>query len=462
MTVSHAARQFAIMLSLIVMMLGAGTSARADNPIERLLSPGALVEAHAKQDNNCDACHKPFSKEAQDSLCLDCHKATKADIASKTGFHGRSSQLKGLSCNHCHTDHEGRDANIVPLNPMVFNHDETDYPLTDRHRQVPCSSCHEPGKRWAEAPTACFDCHQKDDPHKKNLGEACESCHAVSGWREVRPFEHGKTRFPLRGKHAEVACGNCHIDQNYKNVGLECNDCHAIQDVHQERFGRECSNCHTEVSWKPVTFDHETSTRFPLRGAHAKASCESCHGESIARKVSVACASCHREQDVHRGQLGNICEDCHNALAWDKDVAFDHGLTNYPLTGLHTVVACEACHATPAYKDADMRCSDCHADDDVHDGRFATRCEGCHSANGWSRVNFDHGKQTKFALTGAHAKAGCYSCHRQKNVADASLPTSCYACHAKEDVHRGAFGRDCGSCHSTSTFRAAFIRRKKQ
>ena len=178
-----------------------------------------------------------------------------------------------------------------------------------------------------------------------------------------------------------VACGNCHIDQNYKNVGLECNDCHAIQDVHQERFGRECSNCHTEVSWKPVTFDHETSTRFPLRGAHAKASCESCHGESIARKVSVACASCHREQDVHRGQLGNICEDCHNALAWDKDVAFDHGLTNYPLTGLHTVVACEACHATPAYKDADMRCSDCHADDDVHDGRFATRCEGCRNSN---------------------------------------------------------------------------------
>jgi Cytochrome c7 and related cytochrome c len=85
-------------------------------------------------------------------------------------------------------------------------------------------------------------------------------------------------------------------------------------------------------------------------------------------------------------------------------------------------------------------------------------CETCHSPNGWNRVQFDHDKQTKFALTGAHKKVGCHDCHRQKNVEDASLPTSCYACHKADDAHRGAYGQNCAKCHTTATFTQAFIR----
>jgi hypothetical protein len=140
-------------------------------------------------------------------------------------------------------------------------------------------------------------------------------------------------------------------------------------------------------------------------------------------------------------------------------VRFDHGLTNFPLIGLHTVAACESCHQSAAFKGAPIACADCHnKEEDVHEGRLTARCADCHTPNGWKRVSFDHGRQTNYPLTGAHAKTGCYDCHRERNVADAKLPTACYACHRKQDVHRGAFGQDCSRCHDTSTFSTAFIR----
>ena len=422
--------------------------------------PGPVIEGHAKIEDVCDDCHKPFSKEAQDSLCLDCHKPTRADIDARRGFHGKTRQRQGVQCAHCHTDHVGRDADIVPFDRALFDHNDSDYPLTGRHRQVECSGCHVAGKRWAEAPSTCFACHEKDQPHKGNLGKECDTCHQDIGWRQVKTFDHAKTKFPLRGKHAEVACANCHLGEVYRGAGIACNDCHAIQDVHQKRFGTTCDNCHNEQNWKTSKFDHDKSTKFPLLGAHKKATCAACHGESLTSKLSMVCADCHRTQDVHQAQLGPNCGDCHDAVAWKNNVIFDHGLTSYPLIGLHAVVTCEACHATPAYQDAGTRCQDCHKSDDAHAGRFTAKCETCHSANGWNRVSFDHGKQTKYPLTGAHARTGCYNCHREKNVADASLPTNCYACHRKQDVHRGAFGRGCGECHTTTAFTPAFIRKR--
>lgn len=458
---TRAMRSLAACTVLFIALSLTSSAVHAQNMIEQLLSPGPLTEAHAKYDDNCDACHEPFSKESQDSLCLDCHKDIKADADNHKGFHGRSLQMTGVTCRDCHSEHQGRDANIVPLDPTLFDHRDTDYPLAGRHRQVDCEGCHMAGRRWAQAPSTCFECHKDDQPHKRRLGDKCETCHVVSGWRDVVAFNHSRTKFPLRGKHMVVPCVNCHVAETFTGIGTGCNDCHAIQDVHQKSFGTACAGCHNEENWKTAKFDHDTSTRFPLKGAHAKAACASCHGQSLATKISMVCVSCHEKQDVHRNQLGDKCGDCHTDVAWGKDVVFDHGLTEYPLIGLHAVVACEACHEGWTYKGAGSKCRDCHKVDDVHSGRFASRCESCHAPNGWSRVAFDHGKQTKFPLSGAHAKVNCYGCHRQKNVADASLPTTCYACHAKQDVHRGAFGRDCADCHTTSSFRTAFIRRKK-
>ena len=456
-------RIYRIAAALVILasaVLAVSANVEAANPLEKLLMPGPVAAPHAKTEDNCDACHTPFSKDTQDGLCLACHKPVKADIDAKRGFHGLSPLRKGVSCNQCHDDHKGRDFDMVQLNKPLFDHRTTDFKLSGAHENVPCASCHAEKKRFAEAPLTCSGCHQKDEPHKGNLGTACESCHRETRWRDTIAFDHSRTQFALNGAHKTVACASCHLGEVYKGVGKDCNSCHAIQDVHQTRFGPNCSSCHTETAWKPAKFDHDTQSKFPLKGAHVTAACSSCHGETVLVKIDTSCFSCHAKQDVHKAQLGQQCGTCHTASAWKADVVFDHGLTRFPLSGMHAVVACEGCHASPAFQDAELSCASCHAKEDSHQGRFTARCESCHSANGWTRVSFDHGKQTRFALTGKHAKTACYACHTQKNVQDASLPETCFSCHAKEDVHRGAFGRNCAQCHDTSDFSTAFIRRK--
>ena len=428
------------------------------NPIEKLMMPGQLSSAHAKFEDDCNNCHKVLEKEAQSSLCLSCHKEVNEDVKQKSGFHGRNVMVAKSECASCHAEHLGRTANIIPLEKIVFNHAETDFPLEGAHKMALCDSCHAKDKKFSAAPHSCFACHEKDQPHMGNLGNKCETCHNAAQWKKVAAFDHGKTKFSLRGAHEKVACLGCHAGEVYKGLSAACNDCHAIQDVHAGKFGAACQDCHTFEKWKGASFDHGKKTRFALLGAHAKARCSDCHGASIREKISMACFECHKTQDVHKGTLGKECGECHGAVAWRQDVKFDHGLTDYPLVGLHAAVACESCHESSTFKGAALTCIACHGKDDTHAGRFTTRCESCHSANGWARVAFNHDKNTKFRLTGAHAKAGCYDCHTQKNVTSAELPTNCYACHKAQDVHRGAYGKDCARCHTTSTFKSAFIR----
>lgn len=452
-------RTVSALLLLSAILMAAPPRSEAANPLEKLLMPGPVATSHAKIEESCELCHTPFAKDTQDGLCLDCHKPVKADADAGRGFHGLDPLVKGAACNLCHDDHKGRGFDMVQLNRTLFDHRKTDFPLGGAHADVPCASCHETSKRFAEAPLTCFGCHKADEPHKGNLGQACQSCHRDTTWFDTIAFDHAKTRFPLKEKHQSVTCASCHLGEVYKGVATTCNDCHAIQDVHEARFGADCQSCHTETAFKPATFNHDTQSRFPLKGAHATATCTSCHGDSVLAKIETSCFSCHQPQDVHKAQLGPQCGECHNATAWTSNVVFDHGLTRFPLSGLHTVVACQACHVSAAYKDAELGCASCHNSDDVHLGRFTPACASCHTANGWNRVSFDHGKQTSFALTGKHAKAACYACHVQKNVSDASLTETCFSCHAKEDVHRGKFGKNCGQCHDTSTFSTAFIRR---
>jgi hypothetical protein len=453
-------KQIAIFIFTAILLVFCAPVVNAANVIEKLMMPGELSQPHAKFEENCENCHKVLVKEAQSGLCIDCHKETKQDAALKRGFHGKDPIVNKSECFSCHVEHKGRDGQIVRLEPLLFNHENTEYPLTGGHKSAPCAGCHAEGKKFREAKHACIDCHAKEEPHKGQLGTACADCHSTAGWRKVAAFDHSKTKFPLKGKHSEQPCVSCHVGEVYKNLPMGCNDCHAIQDVHAGAFGTDCASCHNNETWKTAKFDHNKNTRFPLLGSHAKAICSDCHGQDVRAKISMACFDCHRAQDVHKTELGRDCGSCHKTITWAADISFDHDLTTYPLIGMHAVVACESCHESKAYKGAKTACVSCHAGDDVHAGRFTSGCESCHSPVGWQKVSFNHNRNTSFALTGAHSRVDCYECHTNKNVKTASLPTTCISCHKKQDVHRGAFGANCASCHTTTTFKTAFIRKQ--
>jgi hypothetical protein len=71
----------------------------------------------------------------------------------------------------------------------------------------------------------------------------------------------------------------------------------------------------------------------------------------------------------------------------------------------------------------------------------------------WKTTHFDHAKDTKFALTGAHARTACHSCH-VAIVSDQHKPSQeCIACHRAVDVHAGSAGTACETCHGTEAWR---------
>ena len=343
----------------LALALAASLPAAAQN-IESVLRPGELIQGHAKWEEECSKCHVRFDKNAQDRLCTDCHKEVGVDMRERTGYHGR--QKPQATCRSCHTDHKGRAARIVVFDKQKFDHDESDYALRGKHKQVACEKCHEPKKKYWEAPSDCNACHKKDDVHKGALGTKCADCHTDSDWKETPKFDHDKTRFALKGKHADAKCVDCHKKgDDYKAAPRTCIGCHKKEDDstkgHKGLYGDKCDSCHGVKAWKPSTFNHDTDTKYLLRGKHRQTKCADCHtGHLYKDKVGTGCIDCHKKDDDsakgHKGSLGRDCAACHVETGWKEKGKFDHDKTKFPLLGKHVDTKCGDCHTqwsfTPA------------------------------------------------------------------------------------------------------------------
>jgi len=433
-------------LLLAIAVLAFPVLAHADS-VNNLLLPGPVIKGHAKYESECSKCHKQFDKAAQSGLCKDCHKDIAKDIQIKRGFHGLMKEEKG--CKECHTEHRGREAKIAKLDPTDFDHSVTGYILKGGHlkEKVLCKDCHLPQKKYREAPTRCVSCHVKDDKHKGKLGNECANCHEEKNWKTTH-FDHSKTHFPLLGKHVEVKCKSCHLDERFKNAPLQCNACHRKDDKHKGSFGPKCETCHTDRGWKEILFDHDKQTKYPLIGKHRETKCISCHtGDLYKVKLPTICNSCHKKDDKHKGTFGPKCESCHSERDW-KQVLFDHDKkTRFPLLGKHRDAKCSGCHKGDLYKEKlKTDCFSCHQKDDKHKGQEGRKCESCHHEDTWKLKTFDH-RMSNFPLTGKHLLTECRKCHLAVTFKDAK--SDCASCHSKQDVHKRTLGTDCGYCHNT-------------
>lgn len=441
-----------LLLLFITCVVGLPIVAHAAS-IESLIMPGPLIKGHAKYEHECSKCHDRFDRHKQSYLCLDCHKKIKKDFDAHTGFHGRKDLVRKQACKSCHTDHKGRDADIVKLDKLTFDHEFTDFPLHGQHRKTSCDACHKKDKKYAEAPHECYRCHEKQSPHKaKIMGKIfyqCNSCHNENHWREIH-YDHDKTDFPLVGAHKKTDCTSCHTAEHYVKTPTKCYICHQLDDVHQGSNGKNCKKCHNAYSWKKLKFDHDKDTDFPLRGRHEKVGCSDCHKQDPYKvKIKSDCYSCHKHEDKHAGRFGFKCQDCHKEQGWDQ-IHFDHDRdTKFKLKGKHKKVECTSCHKGNVYKEKlKMECISCHKLDDVHKGQQGKRCDKCHDESGWrNKIRFDH-DITKFPLIGLHAVVPCEECHLSNSFHDASI--ACYSCHKKDDddTHKGRLGQNCNLCHT--------------
>lgn len=486
--------------------------------------------------------------------CADCHKAElrRSPAAALSRRHVPSSGWLGLdrACATCHEDvhrgalspkcldcHDTRDWKPAPR----FDHRRTDYPLTGKHADVGCDKCHLAAgvatKRTPEGRAIpvyrplphqeCSNCHQ--DPHRGDLGAKCASCHSTMSFRSVSrsAFDHDRTRYPLRGRHATVACAKCHDAGSPKGKRppfATCATCHADPHAGTATLaGRpaDCASCHDVGGFTPATFTvaQHRQSRYPLEGKHLQVACAACHVKNPPRvpraKVGPAgtlmrpsfarCLDCHG--DDHGNQLAgrrsaDDCTACHVVAGWTPSTfgVAAHAPLRLPLEGRHREIACSACHgpnrkglpplppasalgrAGVALRLGEIECAACHQD--RHEGRFAAKgprpkpggCVACHDTRQFrpSTIDLAAHDTYDFKLEGAHRAVPCAACHEEmKRAATPSslvaagargpaLPFSravrtCEGCHLNphgdQFGHRGA--STCESCHGVESFQPA-------
>ena len=519
----------------------------ASAQIGQLLSPGPLSRAHASLEgaDKCQKCHEA-GRRLTPALCLACHKPIAERMQSKKGVHrdvtddcaschvehaGVDAELRPLdpasfdhavetgfpldgrhaavaktcarchktrsflavtpACSTCHTDiHKpslGSDCRACHSTAVAFkdartgfDHSKAAFQLTGAHRRVACAKCHAnqvfKGLKFAQ----CTDCHKS--PHRQPMSSACTSCHTNDSWKTQR-IDHAKTAFPLRGRHADVACVKCHTKPPLQ-AALKFDRCAAChQDPHRAAFKQDCSSCHNETGFGRGTFDHATGTKFPLTGAHAPLACAKCHKNAPAaragaarvvefRGLATSCVSCH--EDVHKAVLGKACEACHTSVSF-RVPTFTHPRLPEFFAGQHQGVPCAKCHVprapgTPArtgvpvsgwtFKNLPTACASCHQD--VHLGQVGAACEACHRVDAakFAPVGFNHATAA-FTLSGRHETVECRKCHKPETgtfpagagtaVRLRGVAKACASCH--QDQHLGQLGRACESCHTAASFK---------
>jgi len=445
----------------------------------------ALDGSHGRQ--KCAACHKLAFR-----ISPAAHLSQRPRL--DPGWLGLE-----RSCTSCHDDaHRGAlDRNCTKCHDIEhwkpaprFDHARTNYPLTGAHTNVQCAACHAaPGLQLTRDARGmaipryrplehqeCVACHT--DPHGGKLGASCSRCHETASFKTLNrgSFDHERTRYPLRGRHASVACEKCHDFSGGRVAANKpfatCNGCHT-PDPHAGAAtlaGRvvDCASCHSVDGWRTPTYTvaQHRLTRYALEGRHAQASCAACHGRTqgaggvvIMRPATSDCTTCH--VDPHRAQLPR-CSECHDVRGFRPtpiDVAV-HSRYRFPLEGAHRAVQCVDCHAemrrsaatstlkTVAWSGPPLLfsapsggCAGCH--ENPHGTQFASRadggaCQSCHDVQSFQPARrFDHNRDAAFSLKGAHAAVACDRCHRPTRTAAGQppvvvyrpVPTACEACH---------------------------------
>ncbi len=147
--------------------------------------PGPLSAAHVPKpgETDCSACHVAPGKVSP-AKCLACHTEIASRIAAQKGYH----RDKSDDCAVCHAEHQGRQANIVPLEPASFDHAETGADLQGAHLKTKhCETCHTQanafprtqGRSYLLKVPGCRGCHVPPHPGRQ---DTCLDCHTQDSW----------------------------------------------------------------------------------------------------------------------------------------------------------------------------------------------------------------------------------------------------------------------------------------
>jgi len=319
--------------------------------------------------------------------------------------------------------------------------------------------------------------------------------------------------YPLRGKHIDSNCQNCHLTGEYVNTPTECQECHPYQTVqtaaesiyligissndftspanlYPNHFEGSCDECHDEASWVPISFDHREI--FECRSCHVddvpdtesefydihnvySSLCLECHKDTESwNEIEYGhgnvkeCLSCHEMEEPENHYTNSACVQCHADISDWNIFEFDH--TGY--------TDCQTCHRTPAnhylgtcatchrntdsfykYNFYHMGLTDCDSCHTAPIGHYEGQCSSCHNLVAWLPANFRHLNYSVYRCSTCHqndAPAGhycedCCRCHNITRWSDYTFDHTNYTdCVSCHSAPSNHYGDSCSRCHNTS------------
>jgi len=294
-----------------------------------------LTGAHV--DTACEDCHLepeaggPRVFRGTPFRCEQCHADAHRGFFDE--FEEELGTMEMGECARCHGT-----TTFATVESGEFDHGRwARFALLGAHAESDCEICHVPADEADDlgrvfgriedhfgAVEGCATCH--DDPHRGEFDapglpretagrSGCARCHDETSFRALpHGFHHGRwTDFPLRGRHREIGCSDCHAplrraDEHGRTWeranGAECADCHAEPHAGQFREdGRtDCTRCHeSSSSFVDTVFLHNRDSRFVLEEAHAELACSACHEPVVVgtaevvryRPLPMECIDCH-------------------------------------------------------------------------------------------------------------------------------------------------------------------------
>lgn len=407
---------------------------------------------------------------------ISCNKCHKKEFIGDKKIQDKKRTFLGLSqtCTSCHKDYHRETLSdnctechgFESFSPAPgFNHDESNFKLVGKHKQLDCIKCHKKDKIAGEtfqhfsdvAHSSCTSCHK--DVHDNKFGQNCTQCHTNDSFHTIKgmsTFDHSTTGYPLEGMHAALDCKQCHKTSYTDPLNhAKCSSCH--KDEHHGQFTAEnrasdCQDCHTVKGFNRSTYtlEQHNNSGFKLEGAHMATPCFACHkkgDEWQFKTIGSTCTDCHdnEHKEVMSASFtdNNGCVNCHTTNKW-QEVTFDHSKTEFDLSGVHAKTDCAACHYAQnssgvkeqRFADLTGDCLQCHKDE--HRGQFEKYaeegCEKCHAFNNWEAVKFNH-DNCRFKLEGEHKDVACAKCHTEEISEEDS-----YTKYILNDI-------ECATCH---------------
>lgn len=269
---------------------------------------------HRSPSQNCTLCHLPHQARVDPSDCAGCHQAVRERSSARPPLPFDTTRVR-REVSYEHRDPaplkgkgDAPPPDVVPREIAVRF--PTDTFSHDRHKQLPCLTCHATrtghGRLTFAAPRGCQLCH-----HDAAATSTCATCHQPDERTAARTVsigvtvgDHAPRQRPVsfeHEKHGELRCVECHSTPVTLAAAPAARACASCHTAHHRPAGR-CTACHGPAEPRAA---HAT-----LPDAHV--ACDACHTEAVVGMLTpdrALCLTCHAEQADH--QPGGECSTCH-------------------------------------------------------------------------------------------------------------------------------------------------------